>query len=50
LNETADIVTQDFAQQLIHLRLIRLAAKRAAKLALNHAERGFDVAAVVMVF
>jgi hypothetical protein len=43
LNETADVMTQNLAQQFIRLRLVSLAAERAAKLAFNHAEYSLNI-------
>jgi hypothetical protein len=42
-------MTQNLAQQLILLRLIRLAAKRAAELTFDHTENRFHITTLVIV-
>lgn len=42
-------MAQHLAQRFIHLSRIRLGAQRIPELALNHAERRLDVAALVVV-
>jgi hypothetical protein len=49
LNQATDIVDQDLAQCLIHLRRVRLASEAVAKLLLDHTERGFHVTAFVVL-
>ena len=48
LNNTADIVTQDFRQHFVLHGCIGLAPNRVSELSLNHAERAFDVRAEVI--
>jgi hypothetical protein len=48
-NKAANVMTENLTKQFIFLRLITLAAKRAAELCLNHTEHTFDVAALVIV-
>ena len=50
LNEATDIVTENLTKSLIDLRGFGLAPQRVAKLRLDHAERRFDVAALVIAF
>lgn len=48
LNETAEVVSQDFAHRFIDLRRARLASETVAKLRLDHVEGGFDVGSFVI--
>lgn len=43
LNETADIVTKNLAQDFVNLRCRCLALETFAKLRLNHAERRLNI-------
>ena len=43
LNETAEVMCQDFAKSFIDLRRAGLTAEAVAKLGLNHGEGRFDV-------
>lgn len=49
LNEAAQIMAQDFAQNFVNLRRAPLASEAFAELRLDHAERRLDVAALVVV-
>src|SRR5947209_3974524 len=49
LNQATDVVTEQLGQRLVHHRRIRLAPQRVAELRLDHAERGHDVAPLVVV-
>src|ERR1035438_3319660 len=42
-------MAQHLAKRFVDHRRVSLAAKRVSKLALHHAERGFDVGALVVV-
>ena len=43
LNETAEVMSKDFAKGFVYLRRARLASETVAKLGLNHMEGCFDV-------
>jgi hypothetical protein len=47
LNQTAEVMAENFAECFVDLRCLSLAAKRVAKLRLDHVKCGFDVAALV---
>jgi hypothetical protein len=49
LDQAADVVTDDLAQNLVHHRHICLAADVVAELGLYHREHGLDIAALVVV-
>lgn len=49
LNEAADIMTKNLTKQFIRLRLISLAAERAAELALDHTKDCLNITALVIV-
>src|SRR5437588_631495 len=49
MNQAHNIVAQDFRQSLIDHSRIGLRAQRVSEFPLNHAERGFHVAALVVV-
>jgi hypothetical protein len=42
-------MAKDFTQRFVHLRLIRLASQRAAKLRLNHAENDLNIRSLMIV-
>jgi len=49
LNETANIVTQNLTESFIDLRGFGLTSQVIPELCFNHAERGFDVRAFMIV-
>jgi hypothetical protein len=49
LNHNAEVMTQDFAECLIYLRCKRSTPQPLTKLRFDHVERGFDIAALVIV-
>jgi hypothetical protein len=49
LYETADVMTENFAESFVDLRRLGLASQRVSELAPDHVECGFDVRPLVIV-
>ena len=49
LNQTTDVMTEYLAERLVDLRGFRFASQAVSKLRFDHAERGFNVAPLVVL-
>lgn len=49
VNDDAEVMTENLAERLVHLRGLRPATEVRLKLALNHRERALDIAAFMVV-
>jgi hypothetical protein len=49
LNDAAQVMSEDFTQDFIHLRRVRIASQPLTKLALYHAESRLDIRALMIM-